>query len=348
MKKICAFVAALFAASTIFTAVPAMADGEDVIVRVNGVNAIMQVPPVIQNDRTLVSLRSISNALGCDIAWDPDTRGITVTDGSELTFAWIGKENAFVTDAVKIHGYAPMDVPPVIINDYTMVPIRALAELFGAEVNWDDATRTVDISYTFPTASVTGIAEKFKTYEQVLFKKYDEYLGYVLKTGNIVNAEIQLENGGVIELELYPDIAPISVANFVNLAKSHFYDGLIFHRVIEGFMIQGGGFDTNYNHKNADTITGEFLANGYLNLIHHGRGYISMARATPYDSGSSQFFIMHKDSDALDGQYAAFGRVTSGMEYVDAIAETPTTHNDTMDADDVPVEQQVIKTIIIK
>ena len=348
MKKIRAFIAAFLAAATFFTVVPVMAEGEDVTVRVNGINAVMQVPPVIQNDRTLVSLRSISNALSCDIAWDPDTRGITVTDGNELTYAWIGKENAFVTDAVKILGYAAMDVPPVIINDYTMVPIRAISELFGAQVNWDETSRTVDITYNIPVANVAGIAEKFKTYEQILYKKYNEYLGYVLKNGNVVNAEIQLENGGVIELELYPDIAPISVANFVKLANDHFYDGLIFHRVIKNFMIQGGGFDTNYSYKNADTVTGEFLANGYLNLIHHARGVISMARANPYDSGSSQFFIMHADSDALDGQYAAFGRVTSGMEYVDAIAETPTKHNDTMDADDVPIEQQVIKTIIIK
>ena len=347
MKRITAFAAALSVAASVLTAVPAMAD-DDLTVRLNGSAVTMQVPPVIENGRTLVSLRSISDVLGCDISWDPDTRGITVTDGSELTFAWIGKENAFVTDAVKICGYAPMEVPPVIVNDYTMVPLRALSELFGAEVGWDDASRTVDITYTPPAADLTGIAEKFKTYEQILFKKYDAYLGYVLKNGNVVNAEIQLENGGVIELELYPDIAPVSVANFVKLAESHFYDGLIFHRVIKDFMIQGGGFGTDYSHKDASAITGEFLANGYLNLIHHARGVISMAREQDYDSGSSQFFIMHADSDALDGQYAAFGRVTSGMEYVDAIAETPTEHNDTMDADDVPVQQQVIKTIVVR
>lgn len=342
MKKLCAFIVALFTAVTLFAATPVMAEGEDVTVRVNGINAIMQVPPVISNGRTLVSLRSISNALGCDIAWNPETQGITVTDGYELTFAWIGRENALITDQFKMHGYAPMDVPPVIINDYTMVPIRAIAELFGAEVNWDDTTRTVDITYTFPKGDTTGIAEKFKTYEEILYQKYDAYLGYALKNGNFINAEIQLENGGVIELELYPDIAPITVANFVSLAQNHFYDGLIFHRVIENFVIQGGGFDTNFNHKDADTIKGEFLENGYFNLIHHKRGVISMARADSKNSASSQFFIMHAANDGLDGKYAAFGCVTSGMEYVDAIAKTPT------DDDDVPLEQQVIKTIIIK
>lgn len=347
MKKITAFIAALSVAASIFTALPASADG-DVTVRVNGSAVTMQVPPVIENGRTLVSLRSVSDALGCDIAWDAETRGITVTDGSKLTFAWIGKDTAFLTDAVKLCGYASMEVPPVIMNDYTMVPLRALSELFGAEVNWDDASRTVDITYTRPADDVTGIAEKFKSYEQALSGMYDAYLGYALKNGNVVNAEIQLENGGVIELELYPDIAPVSVANFVKLAESHFYDGLIFHRVIEGFMIQGGGFGTDYGYKKADNITGEFLVNGYFNLIHHARGVISMARAQDYNSGSSQFFIMHADTDSLDGQYAAFGRVTSGMEYVDAIAETPTEHNDTMNADDVPVQQQVIKTVVIK
>ncbi|MGN0107975.1 MAG: peptidylprolyl isomerase [Hominilimicola sp.] len=164
----------------------------------------------------------------------------------------------------------------------------------------------------------------------------------------MINAEIQLENGGKIELELYPDIAPITVNNFVKLANEKFYDGLIFHRVIKDFMIQGGGFDTDMNQKQADNITGEFITNGYFNLIPHDRGVISMARAQDLNSASSQFFIMHADSASLNGQYAAFGKVTSGMEYVDAVAECETKSIDEMGMDDVPVENQIIKTIIIK
>ena len=157
--------------------------------------------------------------------------------------------------------------------------------------------------------------------------------------GKAVMVEITMRDGGVIKLELYPDIAPITVENFTKLASEGFYDGLIFHRVIKGFMIQGGdpegtgmgGSDTN--------IKGEFAVNGVANNISHVRGVISMARARSYNSASSQFFIVHKDSTYLDGQYAAFGRVIEGMEVVDAIAEVPTNGNDR------PLTEQVIETI---
>ena len=156
-----------------------------------------------------------------------------------------------------------------------------------------------------------------------------------------IMVEITMENGGVIRLELYPKIAPITVENFVTLADSGFYDGLIFHRVIKDFMIQGGDpTGTGMGAANQKTIKGEFRANGVENNLSHVRGVISMARRSrPYDSATSQFFIVHKDSTYLDGQYAAFGRVVSGMDVVDAIAETPT------DNSDRPLTPQVIKTI---
>ncbi len=159
--------------------------------------------------------------------------------------------------------------------------------------------------------------------------------------GDTVMVEIVMENGGVIRLELYPDVAPITVAHFTELADSGFYDGLIFHRVIEGFMIQGGDpTGTGFGDPSQETIKGEFLANGVKNDLSHERGVISMARKSrPYDSATSQFFIMHRNKPSLDGQYAAFGRVVSGMEVVDAIAETPT------DASDRPLTPQVIKSI---
>lgn len=135
------------------------------------------------------------------------------------------------------------------------------------------------------------------------------------------HVEIQIKDYGTIKAELDADVAPVSVSNFVSLAKSGFYDGLTFHRIISGFMIQGGdpkGDGTGGSDKN---IKGEFSANGVENNISHVRGTISMARAQEYDSASSQFFIMHQDTASLDGQYAAFGKVTEGMEIVDQICE---------------------------
>lgn len=140
--------------------------------------------------------------------------------------------------------------------------------------------------------------------------------------------KIEMENGGIIRLELYPEVAPKTVANFLALVRRGFYDGLIFHRVIPGFMIQGGDPLGNGMGGADENIVGEFAANGYQNDLKHTRGVISMARAYNPNSASSQFFIMHADAPHLDGQYAAFGRVTEGMETVDEIAAVATDYND--------------------
>ena len=143
-----------------------------------------------------------------------------------------------------------------------------------------------------------------------------------------MKAKITMESGSTITLELYPEIAPITVENFAGLVKSGFYDGLIFHRVIAGFMIQGGdpmGIGIGGSGKN---IKGEFKANGVNNTLSHERGVISMARSQMFDSASSQFFICHADATFLDGQYAAFGRVTEGIETVDEIARVRTNMQD--------------------
>lgn len=138
--------------------------------------------------------------------------------------------------------------------------------------------------------------------------------------------EIDIQDYGTIKAELYADVAPITVTNFVKLAKEGFYDGLTFHRIISGFMIQGGDPLGNGTGGSDQKIKGEFAANGVNNTLKHTRGVLSMARAMAYDSASSQFFIMHKDYPSLDGQYAAFGMVTEGIEIVDAIcAKTPVT-----------------------
>lgn len=154
-----------------------------------------------------------------------------------------------------------------------------------------------------------------------------------------INIEIEMENGGIIKAELYPEIAPVTVENFVKLIEDNFFEELIFHRVIPGFMIQGGGFTADGSHKEAASIKGEFDSNGFKNELKHERGVLSMARTMFPNSASSQFFIMHEDAPHLDGQYAAFGRVTDGMDVVDEIAETPTGYQDK------PVEDQIIKTI---
>ena len=148
-------------------------------------------------------------------------------------------------------------------------------------------------------------------------------------------AVITVKDMGDIKLELDADTAPITVTNFVNLANDGFYDGLTFHRIIEGFMIQGGA---PKNNQSAHTIKGEFSSNGVENNIKHTRGVISMARANDPDSASSQFFIMHKAAEHLDGAYAAFGCVTDGMDIVDKIAEnTPSGYNGAVEVADQPI-----------
>lgn len=159
------------------------------------------------------------------------------------------------------------------------------------------------------------------------------------------HVKIEVKDYGTIEAELYADIAPLTVTNFIDLANSGFYDGLTFHRIMSGFMIQGGD-PTGTGRGGSDyCITGEFSANGFVNTLSHERGVLSMARATDYNSASSQFFIMHVDYPALDGQYAAFGKVTSGMEVVDAICEATPVQDDNGTV--LPEDQPTITKITV-
>ncbi len=153
---------------------------------------------------------------------------------------------------------------------------------------------------------------------------------------------ITMENGDVIKAELYPEIAPISVNNFISLIQKHFYDGLIFHRVINGFMIQGGDPEGTGMGGPGYSIKGEFAQNGVKNDLKHTEGVLSMARSMMPNSAGSQFFIMHKAAPHLDGAYAAFGKVTEGMENVNKIAETRTDYSDR------PLEEQRIKTMTVE
>ena len=153
---------------------------------------------------------------------------------------------------------------------------------------------------------------------------------------------IKMNDGDIIKIELDEEAAPKTVANFKKLVQEHFYDGLTFHRIIPGFMIQGGDPDGNGMGGSDENIVGEFASNGYENPLKHTRGVISMARAMDPNSASSQFFIMHEDAPHLDGEYAAFGKVVEGMEAVDKIANTPT---DGMDRPTTPV---IIQSITIE
>ena len=174
-------------------------------------------------------------------------------------------------------------------------------------------------------------------YENVLFK---DQRRIIMAKNPIVT--ITMKDGGVIKLELYPDIAPLTVENFVSLVKDGFYNGLIFHRVIKGFMIQGGDPEGTGMGGPGYSIKGEFEANGIKNDLKHTEGVISMARSMDPNSAGSQFFIMHKNSPHLDGMYAAFGKTIEGMDVVNRIAETRTDWNDR------PLEEQVMETVTVE
>ena len=151
----------------------------------------------------------------------------------------------------------------------------------------------------------------------------------------------EMENGDIMKAELYPEIAPNTVRNFISLVSSGFYDGLIFHRVINGFMIQGGDPEGTGMGGPGYSIKGEFAQNGFANDLRHSAGVLSMARSMMPDSAGSQFFIMHKNAPHLDGAYAAFGKVTEGMEVVNQIAETDTDYSDR------PLDEQKIKSMTV-
>ncbi len=180
-----------------------------------------------------------------------------------------------------------------------------------------------------PSPESTGAAESSEAQTEVLSGKH--------------HVEITVKDYGTISVELDADAAPISVTNFVKLAEEGFYDGLTFHRIIDGFMIQGGDPLGTGMGGSDETIKGEFFANGVENNLSHTRGAISMARAQNYNSASSQFFIVHEDSTFLDGQYACFGYVTEGIEVVDAICEAVpvTDNNGTVEKENQPVIESI-------
>lgn len=341
MKKF--FFGIIVAAS--LSLMPLMASA--VTVEVNGTPVVSDTEPIIIEDRTMVPLRAICESLNCDVAWEPEEQGISIYRGGNLYCMWIGRDTAFNINPA-MNNYCTMDVEPMIINDRTMIPLRAFAELFGAKVDWDGSELKARVDMDLgETENNVGMAENYLVYLNKLGESYEVYKGYVNDTLEKKYATIEMQDGKKIELELYPEIAPVTVNNFVKLANEKFYDGLVFHRIIKDFVIQGGGYGAGIDkEKETDAIYGEFLANGWFNLIPHERGVISMARTSVPNSASSQFFIVHKDSDFLNGEYAAFGKVIGGMDVVDELAEseTQTIWNG---MSDVPVNIPQIKNISV-
>ncbi len=312
---------------------------DELSVEINGQK--IDTESIVVNDRTLVPVRTISEALNCDIAWDGETKGVNIYKNNRIYTMWLEHDTAFKLSPTSLEGFYDLDTPPIIINDRTMLPLRAIGELLGAEVGWNNETKTASLTLAVTEENNAGIAEKLLAYEKAMKESYEAYDRYVHGETEKVNAVIKLKNGKSIELELYPELAPETVENFVELVEKDFYDGLIFHRVISGFMVQGGGYDVNGKEPQTSNIYGEFISNGFFNLLKHERGVISMARTPIPDSASSQFFIMHEASPHLDGEYAAFGRVTSGIEVIDEIASAKT------DSNDKPIEDIVIESVTI-
>lgn len=324
----------------------------EITVMINGEKLISDVPaqrlPVYDEqggyvgDRVMLPIRAISQKLNLDVHWDAEDEGITLYRNNNLYLMWVNMDTAFHLDGLSLGKSYEMDVPPTIINSRTLVPVRAVAELLGATVKWIPETNTVDISYDLGTLENNDtVAQQCNIYQHVLKQSYKEYKEFANGTIETVTGKFVLESGDEIKFELYPELSPETCNNFIKLAKDKFYDGTIFHRVIEGFVAQGGGFDKNNNQKKADTVYGEFIFNGFLNLIPHKRGAISLARPEDFNAGSSQFFIVHKDAHSLDGYYAAFGYITDGMEIVDEICQVET------DSNDKPIKSVVVKEVII-
>lgn len=309
MKKILSMILAVM---LIAAPISAFAGSDGITVIVDGATVAFDVSPQLINDRTMVPMRAIFEAMGANVDWDGATQTVSSVRGETSIKMTVNNKSIYVNGNEVV-----LDVAPMLVNDRTLVPARAVAESFGADVKWIGGSQTVVIL----DSTKTSVREA-----QIKVKDYD----------------------GVISLMLFPNVAPQTVENFINLANSDFYNGLIFHRVINNFMIQGGGFDLSFTSKDTPTIHGEFVSNGVANNLKHTRGVISMARAEALDSASSQFFIVHKDTSSLDNQYASFGIVTDGMNIVDAIASVPTGKLDSLGLKNIPVSPIQIESVTAK
>lgn len=274
-------------------------------IKLNGSMLTTPVAPISENGTTLVPLRIISENLGAAVNYDSKTKKITINKDSKNIVLTLGQSTAMVNNVAAALGQAPK-----VMQSTTMVPLRFVSENLNCKVDWNNQTKLITIT-ELTSANV-----------------------------QLPVATLKIKDYGTITLELYPDMAPNTVNNFISLANSGFYDGLIFHRVISDFMIQGGDPKGNGTGGPGYAIAGEFASNGFTqNTLSHTKGVISMARSYIKDSAGSQFFIMSADGTYLDGEYAAFGKVTSGLDLIDKIQNAAT------DASDKPLTDIVIQSL---
>lgn len=303
LYKIC-FIAVFTALST------ATCFASTIRISLNGSILKTNVAPIQTSGTALVPIRVISENLGASVKYDPNRKLISITTANTSIELVIDQRTA------KVNGRnVSLNVAPQIVNNTTMVPIRFISENLNCTVNWDARKQLVTIvSKTIPTGN-TQVKE-------------------------LPTATLKVKDYGTITIELYPNLAPNTVNNFITLANSGFYDNLTFHRVIKDFMIQGGDPLGDGSGGPNYSIAGEFAANGFTtNTLSHTKGILSMARAYNPDSAGSQFFITSADATYLDGQYAAFGKVTNGMDVVEAISNVST------DLSDAPLKIITIESI---
>lgn len=261
--------------------------------------------PTMENGIVLVPLRIISENLGATVNYDQATKEISLIKNDTQLLLTLGSTSVKVNDVV-----STLQVAPKVISETTMVPLRFISENLNCQVEWVGAKNLVAITTKEATTQTLPIAT------------------------------LKIKDYGTVTLELYPKLAPNTVNNFITLANSSFYDGITFHRVIENFMIQGGDPNGNGTGGPGYSIPGEFSANGFNgNTLSHTKGVISMARAYDPNSAGSQFFIMSADGTYLDGQYAAFGKVISGLSIIEKIQLVETNEQDK------PLQAIVIESI---
>ena len=271
-------------------------------IKLNGNILVTPIAPITQHNTTLVPLRIISENLGAQVNFDQATKQITIEKENQSIVLTLGKRKALVNNVEQTISF-----PPTIFKNTTMVPLRFVSENLNCHVEWDQKNNLITItSITTSDSSASG--------EQ---------------TNTLPIVTLKIKDYGTVTLELYPDMAPNTVNNFISLANSGYYDGLIFHRIISGFMIQGGDPTGTGTSGPGYAIAGEFASNGFTqNTLSHTKGVISMARTLDPDSAGSQFFIMSADGTYLDGQYAAFGKVTSGLDIIEKIQNVKTNSAD--------------------
>lgn len=275
----------------------------------NGKQLTSPISPIIENDITLVPLRLISENLNATVSYNNETKTISITSKDTSIRLTLGSTSVKVNEEI-----ISLSVAPRSIDGTTMVPLRFISENLDCKVNWDAKNQRITITSLNPDEQTT--------------------------TSTLPIATIMIKDYGTITLELYPDLAPNTVNNFIFLANNKFYNGLTFHRIIDDFMIQGGDPLGTGIGGPGYTIAGEFSSNGFsTNTLSHTKGIISMARSYLPDSAGSQFFITSADATYLDGQYAAFGKVLTGLDVLEVLSNVST------NANDAPLNPVIIESI---